>query len=122
MSDYKDLKVWQKSHALALACHKVSSTIRGSQNASLRSQLVRAAFSVPANIVEGNGVQSRKEFARFVRTAINSNLEQEYHITTAGDLNFIKDAEKQELIKNVTEVRKMLHGLLSYLDRSDSSA
>jgi len=115
MSDYKDLKVFHKAHAVALACHKAASTIRGS-DISLRSQLIRASFSVPTNIVEGNGAQSRKEFARFVRIEINSNFEQEYHLTTAKDLNLIKEAHARQLLKGVTEVRKMLNGLLDYLD------
>ena len=53
MSDFKKLRVWRKSHALTLNVHRVAASIRGSQYAPLRSQMIRAAMSVSANIVEG---------------------------------------------------------------------
>ena len=115
MSDYKQLKVWQKAQAVALDCHRASQKIRGNDHASIRSQLVRAAFSVPANIVEGNGAQTRKEYSRFVRIAINSSNELEYHLETARDLKLIPETRALTLITQGIEVRKMLHGLMDYL-------
>ena len=53
MSDFRKLKVWRKAHALALAVHRTASGIRGQSNAALRTQMVRAAMSIPTNIVEG---------------------------------------------------------------------
>ena len=53
MSDFKDLKVWQKAHALAVAVNRVAKASRGSADAELRSQMKRAAMSIPANIAEG---------------------------------------------------------------------
>lgn len=52
MSDFKNLKVWQKAQMLALATHRVACKIRGSNNSGLRTQTIRAAMSVPANIVD----------------------------------------------------------------------
>jgi four helix bundle protein len=115
MSDYKRLKVWQKAHTLALEAHRATQGIRGSQFASMRSQITRAAFSIPANIVEGSGVQSRREYARFVRIALNSANELEYHLITARDLTVLPVSKALTLITNLIEVRKMLHGLLNYL-------
>lgn len=115
MSDYKQLKVWQKAHTVALDSHKATQKIRGSEFASMRSQITRSAFSIPANIVEGSGVQTRKEYARFVRIALNSANELEYHLITARDLNLIPKSQTLSLITNLVEVRKMLHGLLKYL-------
>jgi four helix bundle protein len=120
MSDYKQLKVWQKAHNLALESHRATQKIRGSGAASIRSQMTRAAFSIPANIVEGAGVQSRREYARFVRIALNSANELEYHLITARDLKLIPDSHALSLITNLVEVRKMLHGLLKYLTTDKS--
>lgn len=115
MGDYKELKVWQKAQAVALECHRAMQKIRGPDNASMRSQIVRAAFSIPANIVEGNGVQTPKEYGRYVRIALNSSNELEYHLGTARDLGLINKSQALNMITNVIEVRKMLHGLLRYL-------
>ncbi len=115
MGDFKELKVWQKAQAVALDSHRVAQRIRSSDHSSFRSQIIRAAFSIPANIVEGNGVQSPREYARFVRIALNSANELEYHLLTARDLNLIPEVAATTLITNVIEVKKMLHGLLRYL-------
>ena len=115
MSDYKKLKVWQKAQDVALESHRATQKIRGRDSAGLRSQITRAAFSIPANIVEGSGVQSTREYSRFVRIALNSSNELEYHLITARDLELIPRATATTLIANTIEVRKMLHGLLKYL-------
>ena len=115
MGDYKLLKVWQKAQAVALESHRATQKIRGGEHAALRSQITRAAFSIPANIVEGNGVQTPREYSRFVRIALNSANELEYHLITARDLALITATSATTLITNVIEVRKMLHGLMRYL-------
>jgi four helix bundle protein len=115
VTDFKKLKVWQKAHAMALDAHRVAGQIRGSKHASLRSQIIRAAMSVPTNIVEGCGQQSAREYSRFLRIALNSTSELEYHLLAARDLAALRGSEPLTLISQVIEVRKMLYGLLRYL-------
>ena len=111
MSDFKKLKVWRKAHALALGAHRIATRIRGSDNASLRSQLIRAAMSIPTNIVEGTGQKSGKEFGRFIGFAVNSASELEYHLMVAHDIGLISASDFEPLTSRTVEVRKMLHGL-----------
>jgi four helix bundle protein len=112
MSDYRKLIVWRKAHALALNVHRVVVKLRGADHATLRSQMMRAAMSIPTNIVEGSGQHSRKEFARFLRFALNSTSELEYHLTVARDTEAIGAIDFDSLNAQTIEVRKMLHGLL----------
>ncbi len=76
-------------------------------------------MSVPTNIVEGSGQESARDFTRFVRIALNSTTELEYHLIAARDFGAIREADSLTLISQVTEVRKMLHGLLRYLARRE---
>jgi four helix bundle protein len=115
VTDFKKLKVWQKAHVMALDVHRVAGQIRGPKHASLRSQMTRAAMSVPTNIVEGCGQQSAREFSRFLRIALNSTSELEYHLLAARDLKVVRGSDSLTLITQVIEVRKMLYGLLRYL-------
>ena len=69
-------------------------------------------MSIPANIVEGRRQESEKEFARFLRIAVNSGCELEYHLIIARDLGVMSEAESASLLREVIEVRKMIHGLL----------
>jgi four helix bundle protein len=118
VSDFKKLKVWRKAHALALNVHRAALKIRGAQFVSLRGQLTRAAFSIPTNIVEGNGQESPQQFARFVRFSLNSSSELEYHLMAARDVEVMTTTDFKSLTCQTVEVRKMLYGLLRHLDRS----
>ena len=112
MSDFKRLQIWQKAHALALHTHRVATGIRRSHDVALRAQIIRAAMSIPANIVEGRRQESEREFARFLRVALNSGCELEYHLIVARDIGVMSETDSASLLREVIEVRKMIHGLL----------
>lgn len=122
MQDFKKLHVWGKAHALALNAHRVAGQIRGAANLSLRSQVVRAAMSIPANIVEGRAKHSEREFARFLRYALSSASELEYHLIASRDLGLIRESDFVSLLTQVIEVRRMIHGLLNRIVASAKGA
>ena len=115
MSDFKKLHVWEKAHALSLCVDRASKRIRGSKYASLRSQIFRAATSIPANIAEGRRQSSEKEFARFLGYALNSASELEYHLILAHDTEVMSEPDFTSLVSQTITVRKMLYGLLKRL-------
>jgi len=122
MSDFKKLKVWRKAHGLSLNVHRDARAIRGAEYVSLRSQLIRAAMSVPANIVEGSGQVSRRDFGRFLRFALNSAVELEYHLIVARDIQALKAGDVDALLSQNVEVRKMLHALVKRVTSTTESA
>ena len=115
MADFKKLKVWQKSHALSLSVDRVCKQIRSVHYASLRSQMFRAAMSIPANIAEGRRQASDKQFARFLGYSLNSASELEHHLIVARDTEVIPESDFVPLISQTITVRKMLYGLLRRL-------
>ncbi len=112
VADFKKLKVWQKAHLLAMNVHRVAGRMRAGDHLSLRSQMVRSAMSVPTNIVEGSSQTSARQFTRFLRIALNSTSELEYHLIVAENLNAISGAAALTLRSQVIEVRKMLYALI----------
>lgn len=120
MSDFKKLHVWQKAHALSLTVDRASKQIREPRYASLRSQIFRAAASIPANIAEGRRQESEKEFARYLRYALNSASELEYHTILARDTKAIPEDACISLLEQTITVRKMLYALLKRLSRDGS--
>jgi four helix bundle protein len=125
MSDYKKLEVWRKAHALALNAHRAAKRIRGNEYASFRSQIIRAAMSIPANIVEGREQKTEAAFARFLRIALASTSELEYHLMSARDIGAISKSDHLGPSSQVVEVRMMLHGLIRRVEprlvRSESA-
>ena len=122
MADFKKLKVWQKAQALSLSIDRVSKEIRPAQYASLRNQIFRAALSIPANIAEGRGKSSEREFARFLGIASSSSSELESHLIFARDAKLIPESEFISLVSQTVEVRKMLYALIKCLSDSEPSA
>jgi len=111
VSDFRKLRVWEKGHSLALNAISVAKKIRGSDNAALRLQIIRAAESIPTNIVEGSGQESAKEFGRFLSISIKSSSELEYHLILASDLHLIARSDFTSLTDQTIQVRRMLYVL-----------
>ena len=120
MSDFKELKVWQKAHALALAVDRAANSNRSVAYASLKSQMIRAAMSIDANIAEGRGHRSDRELIRFLRISIASAYELESHLIMGRDRGFLKEPDFVRLMEQLIEVRKMLFGLIRYLGSAGS--
>ena len=75
--NYKDLKIWQRSMDLVDSCYDFTSDLPQDERFNLKSQIVRCACSVPANIAEGCGKRTKKHFAEFLTTALTSSYEME---------------------------------------------
>lgn len=115
MQDFKKLDVWRKSHELVLQVYR--STPGGSERRfpALTGQLRRAAASVPANIVEGCGRASGREFARYLQLAVASANEVQYHLILARDLGMLPSPAFAKLEARAEQVKKMLVGLLRHV-------
>jgi four helix bundle protein len=115
MANFRKLRVWQAAQEIAIDAHRVSARMRGARGAALRDQLLRAAMSVPTNIVEGSAHASPREFARFLQYALASVSELEGHIQLARDLDLITEHDFTAILTRIVDARKMLHGLLKTL-------
>ncbi len=69
MRDFRELKVWEKAHRLALQIYESTEDFASDERFGLTVQLRRAAASVPMNIAEGCGRDSERELARFMGIA-----------------------------------------------------
>lgn len=116
MKNFRELKVWEKSHQLTLAVYKATTTFPREEQYGLTSQLRRACASVPANIAEGCGRGSEADFARFLQIAMSSASELEYHLLLARDLNLLRQVEYESLDREVTDVKRMLTSFIQKLN------
>ena len=107
MRDFRELKVWERSHQLALGVYKLTATFPKDELYGLTSQIRRACVSIAANMAEGCGRSGDAELARFLQIAMGSASELEYHLLLARDLQFVNGADYQEIHKQVTDVKRM---------------
>ena len=115
MKDFRQLKVWEKSHALALAVYKDTATFPREELYALTSQLRRSASSIPSNIAEGCGRSGDNEFARFCAIAAGSASELEYQLLLARDLKLLDRARYDDLSGQVVEIKRILTVLIRKL-------
>lgn len=113
---FKDLLVWQKAHQFVLDVYTLTQSFPKSEVYGLSSQLRRAAISIPANIAEGFKKQSKKDKARFYNISQGSLEECYYYLILTNDLGYSKTSD---LIKDLTEVSKMLESYRKSIISSD---
>lgn len=118
MGDYKKLRVWEAADSLVVAVYRETGRFPTSEHFGLRSQLRRAAVSIPSNIAEGCGRNTLPQLRQFVRFALGSASEVEYQLGLAGRLGFLDPAVADALVAETGEVKKMLAGLLHTRGRS----
>jgi four helix bundle protein len=120
MKSFRDLKVWEKSHELALAAYDATANFPRQEMFGLVSQIRRCASSIPANIAEGCGRRGNGEFHRFLQIAIGSASELEYHLLLSRDLKFLDAELYASLNSRVEEVKRMLSSLIRKVDEERS--
>lgn len=120
MQDFKSLHVWQKSHAVTLQIYEATRNFPESERFGITAQIRRASASIGANIAEGCCRQSDAEFNRFLFIALGSTAETENFILLSSDLGLLSDGMADELLSQLSEVRKMLIAFTRRL-QSDSA-
>lgn len=120
MKNFRDLKVWEKSHELALAAYDATSNFPKQEMFGLVSQIRRCAASIPANIAEGCGRRGNGEFHRFLQIASGSASELEYHLLLSRDLKFMDAEVHRSLNDRVEEIKRMLASLARKVDEERS--
>jgi four helix bundle protein len=116
LRNYRDLQVWDKAHKLTLDLYRVSREFPREETYGITSQLRRAAVSVGANLAEGCGRRTSNELARFVKIAMGSASELDYHLLLCRDLGFMNEGDFTRTSSDLTEVRKMLTSFLNRVE------
>ncbi len=106
---FRKLQVWQEAHELTKMIYQNSDDFPPEEKFGLTSQLRRAAYSVPANIVEGYAYESNRKFLQFLRIASGSLAETEYFLLLASDLDLLDENEYKELEKKRNKVGAFLN-------------
>lgn len=112
MGDYRKLRAWVSADAVVLKIYQHTKDFPSTELFGLRSQMRRAAVSIPSNIAEGCGRNTRPQFRQFVRVALGSSNELEYQVGLAGRLGFLSTEHAAILEAEIGDVKRMLAGLL----------
>jgi four helix bundle protein len=120
MQNFRNLKVWEKGHALTLAVYQATKSFPRDEIYGLTSQMRRASASIGANIAEGSCHNGDVDFARFLQIAAGSASELENHLLLAHNLDLLETSDYQRLSDGAIsdgaiEVKRMLASLMQKL-------
>ena len=111
MNNINELKIWKKGMELAVKVYDVSAKFPSDERFGLVSQVRRCAISIPSNISEGAGRNTKGEFAQFLGIANGSAYELQTQMIIAQRLGFVDQVECNELLDNIDELQKMNYSL-----------
>ena len=116
MKDFRELKVWEKAHEMALQAYRLTERFPKHELFGLASQIRRCGASIPANIAEGCGRLGNTELHRFLQIACGSASELEYHLLLARDLGYLSVEDHLSAQRQLLEMKRMLVALTRKVD------
>ncbi len=120
MRRYKKIVAWQRGHDLAIAIYGITRSFPDDERFALTSQIRRAAYSVPSNIVEGSARSTPRDYLKFLNIAYSSLKEAEYFLLLARDLAYITANSFEELTKQIDGTFAPLYGLINSIESRTS--
>ncbi len=118
VNSFEELNAWKKSRKFNLELYKVTNNKYFDYDFDFRRQLRRASISVSSNIAEGFERHTDKEFIYFLYISKGSAGEIRSQLYLALDLEYITKQEFIKLHAKITDISKMISGLISYLEKS----
>ncbi|MFA7159747.1 MAG: four helix bundle protein [Kiritimatiellia bacterium] len=125
VSGFRELEVWRRSKALAVAVYRVTQTSAFARDIGFQSQMREAAVSVPSNIAEGDERGSARDMIKFLFIAKGSLAELQTQIEIAQDVGMLSSAQANPLLDeskdlNFAKLRKELARMLGGLIKAKS--
>lgn len=111
IQSYKDLVVWQKGMELVSRIYLITKGFPAAEQFGLTSQIQRAAVSIPANIAEGYGRNTKNEYANFLRIARGSLTELETLLLIAKQQSYCSESDFNSIEVTLKELGAMLYRL-----------
>src|SRR5712691_3496263 len=122
MRPHHKLEAWSKAIELVTNVYKGTEAFPKEERYGLTSQIRRAAVSIPANIAEGAGRFSRKEFAHFLSNSQGSASELETELIIAHRLGYLDEASFSKLIGSLERIGRLITGLSRHVSSASPPA
>ncbi len=113
---FEDLEIWKRSVEVARKLFALAQDFECRKLYRFADQLRGAGLSMPNNIAEGSGSNSRKEFIQFLNIARRSTFENASMIMVFAKDQLIEDATKEELVSDLDELCRMITGFAKSLN------
>ncbi len=117
MKTYKDLLIWQKAIKLVILVYQCLDDFPKEELYGLQSQIKRTVVSIPSNIAEGWGRNSKQSYIQFLRISKGSLFELETQLIIAKELNYLDEVKYRNITELITEESKMLNAYIKSISK-----
>lgn len=117
MEGYQDLLAWQKAVNFVGEVYDLTKLFPREEEFGLKVQLRRAAVSVPSNIAEGQGRNTKREFHHFLGNARGSLYEAQTQIHIAHRLRYITNKQRDSILRKADDAPRLINGLRQWLSK-----
>jgi four helix bundle protein len=119
MRNFRELRVWKKAMKIAADIYRAASYLPDQEKFGLKSQMTRAAVSVPSNIAEGCSRSSNKLYKNFLEIALGSSFELETQFLLALEMKLIPADLSEDILSELNELQKMMNKLIFAVSEKD---
>jgi len=108
MHRYKELKVWQKAIDLAVEVYKITEKLPKDERFGLISQINRCVVSIPSNIAEGAGRNTKKDFDNFLGISLGSSFELDTQLVISNRLGYVSPVDFEKIESELEHIQNMI--------------
>jgi four helix bundle protein len=118
MRDFRKLKIWQQGIQLVKEVYLLSGLLPKEEKYGLKSQMCRAAVSIPSNIAEGCSRNSDIEFRRYLEMAMGSTFELETQLILLKEIGYTHEEKLIDVFALLSLEQKMINALIAKISNS----
>ena len=112
MRSFKDLNIWKNGITIVKPVYVIIESLPSDEKYGLRSQMTRAAVSIPGNIAEGASRSSEVEFKRFLEMSMGSLFELETQLIIIEELGCKSFEELKSILELIRTTAKQINSLI----------
>lgn len=120
MKNFKQLKIWQQGMGIVKQVYAIARFLPDEERYGLRSQMTRAAVSIPSNIAEGSSRFSDPDYRRFLEMSLGSSFELETQLLIVKELELVPNSPEgsiDRVLASIEEEQRMISGLNATINR-----
>jgi four helix bundle protein len=117
IESYQDLDTWKLGMEIAEDCYRLTRNFPKEELFGMTFQIRKASPSVPANIAEGYGRESTRDYIRFLQIAQGSLKENETHLILSSRVELGQPQQINPILEKCYRLGKMLHNQIRSLQR-----
>lgn len=117
MNNHRELEVWKIAISIAKDVYTITKKFPSEEKYGIVDQLKRCSISISANIAEGCGRASSKEFLHFLSISYGSSAELDSLITASYEIGFITKDDFELISEKNIRIQKMNASLRSSIEK-----